>query len=436
MSQFTNFCHFNEHIIEEELNDFGGSEKKKTLIMDDGLRYMLKFPDPTREEKLKLQLSYINNALSEYIGCHVYESVGITVQKTYLGTYTTEKGKEKVACLIKDFRNDGIRLYDADKLELGAIDTESSVTLSSVQDIMHGLKSADPEDMYRKYCDRTVVDALIGNTDRHNGNWGVAKDKNGRINLAPVYDCGSSYSPLLEDKELTEKILKTETTDVVSALHDEKDDHRIKFIDLFRMDIPEITEALKRTVPKINLESIHNVIDEIPYISAQRNSFYKNLTDGRFEAFLIPALERAVGIHKSDEYKDWNSKVISEINRLYIEPFTSIPNGLSGKVMIDGKEILYRKNSDYIFFMDHDSCIAFGSTKKSNQNIGKFVQALRNIGVNVNIDCLKLSTRSMDDEDLDINKKIAEARAEAQNFGTHFESYENTIVNLSKNEIR
>lgn len=95
MSQFTNFCHFNEHIIEEELNDFGGSEKKKTLIMDDGLRYMLKFPDPTREEKLKLQLSYINNALSEYIGCHVYESVGIPVQKTYLGTYTTEKGKEK-----------------------------------------------------------------------------------------------------------------------------------------------------------------------------------------------------------------------------------------------------------------------------------------------------------------------------------------------------
>ncbi len=46
---------------------------------------MLKFPDPSRAKKI--QQSYINNQFSEYIGCHIFESVGIPVQKTLLGIF-------------------------------------------------------------------------------------------------------------------------------------------------------------------------------------------------------------------------------------------------------------------------------------------------------------------------------------------------------------
>lgn len=49
----------------EELNSYKGSEKKKTLIYNNK-KYLVKFPDPVREKNKNI--SYINNAFSEYIG--------------------------------------------------------------------------------------------------------------------------------------------------------------------------------------------------------------------------------------------------------------------------------------------------------------------------------------------------------------------------------
>ena len=49
----------------EVLNSYKGSEKKKTLIYNNK-KYLVKFPDPIREKNKNI--SYINNAFSEYIG--------------------------------------------------------------------------------------------------------------------------------------------------------------------------------------------------------------------------------------------------------------------------------------------------------------------------------------------------------------------------------
>lgn len=57
----------------EKINKFRGSEKKKTIEYN-GKTYLLKFPDPTREKGKSI--SYINNTISEYIGCKIYESAG------------------------------------------------------------------------------------------------------------------------------------------------------------------------------------------------------------------------------------------------------------------------------------------------------------------------------------------------------------------------
>lgn len=48
----------------EEFNNYQGSEKKKTLIYNN-IKYLVKFPDPIREKSKNI--SYINNAFSEYI---------------------------------------------------------------------------------------------------------------------------------------------------------------------------------------------------------------------------------------------------------------------------------------------------------------------------------------------------------------------------------
>lgn len=68
----------------EYLNKFKGSEKKMTVEYN-GKIYLLKFPDPAREKNH--DISYINNAISEYVGCKIFQSVGLETQNVILGTY-------------------------------------------------------------------------------------------------------------------------------------------------------------------------------------------------------------------------------------------------------------------------------------------------------------------------------------------------------------
>ena len=45
-----------------------------------------------------------------------------------------------------------------------------------------------------------IVDALIGNWDRHNGNWGfLYNTETDKMEIAPVYDCGSCLFPQADD---------------------------------------------------------------------------------------------------------------------------------------------------------------------------------------------------------------------------------------------
>ena len=61
--------------------EYNGSEKKKTMIFD-GKKYLVKFPDSNRSPKLNI--SYINNIYSEYIGSKIFELLGINTQKVKL----------------------------------------------------------------------------------------------------------------------------------------------------------------------------------------------------------------------------------------------------------------------------------------------------------------------------------------------------------------
>ena len=69
---------------------YAGANGSKIAVVYNGEQYMLKFPPfPT----INKGISYTNSCISEYIGCKIFESVGIPVQETILGTYTMEKQK-------------------------------------------------------------------------------------------------------------------------------------------------------------------------------------------------------------------------------------------------------------------------------------------------------------------------------------------------------
>ena len=115
--------------------------------------------------------------------------------------------KEKFyVCACKDFTNSNTRLIEFEKLENASLDSEGEK--KDLSDIKHIIDlntyNIDKETFKKFFWDMFIVDALIGNTDRHNGNWGfLVNTEMNEIKFSPIYDCGSCLNPMLEDCELS-----------------------------------------------------------------------------------------------------------------------------------------------------------------------------------------------------------------------------------------
>ena len=132
---------------------------------------MLKFPSKAPKNK---DLNYANSCISEYIGCHIFDSVGITAQETILGVYR-KGGVEKIVVACKDFTSPGIVLQDFASLKNTVINSSHNgygTELTGIMQAMDEQAAFSPTLLKQYFWDVFIVDALIGNWNRHNGNWG------------------------------------------------------------------------------------------------------------------------------------------------------------------------------------------------------------------------------------------------------------------------
>jgi hypothetical protein len=283
---------------EERLNKFSGSEKKTTILYD-GTLYMLKYPDPIRSNKLSGVLSYKNNQFSEYIGSCIFKACELEVQETVLGYFTDKTGKEKIVVGCKDFTQDGSTLYEISKLANQAAVSSGKLdaTIENVVVIIGDIDMIkDKDEVLNCFWDMFVIDALIGNSDRHFGNWGIL-DKGGDVQFAPVYDCGSSLGALLDDNEMsklmaTDSLFKNKEYNVVSCYS--MDGKRIFYHEIFKNPPIGLSEAIKRVTPRIDKAQIHDIVDTTPIISETRKEYLKKAIDIRYEQILLPALKRVL----------------------------------------------------------------------------------------------------------------------------------------------
>ena len=260
----------------QEINNYGGSELKATYIIN-GEKYMVKMPDPIR--KKTLDLGYMNNQYSEYIGCHIFESVGIPVQKTML-VKLNKDGKEKIAVACKDFLNSGEELIEISKVSL-SLSTEKKykISIEDVYEIINKMSvnyKLDENKLISNFWDMFVVDALIGNTDRHFGNWGFIK-KDDIISFAPVYDCGSSLHPLLSENEqiklMSDSIAFKNSSYNIASVYT-MNNKKIFYHEIFKNPPVDLKEAIKRIVPKINIEKIKEIIASTEGLSKTQKEYY------------------------------------------------------------------------------------------------------------------------------------------------------------------
>lgn len=281
----------------EKVCEYGGSEKKKKIIYN-GEVYLLKFPDPIREKNMPL--SYINNVFSEYIGCKIFESVNIPVQKVILGIYNEKLEKEvkqKVVVACKDFTNEKQKLIEFSSLANSITDVDKKFTtkIEDVYEVFNNLNyDFDKKLMIENFWNMFVVDTLIGNTDRHLSNFGVIDDGEA-LKFAPVYDCGSALHPLLTDEKINYLLNnESEFKNVAYSIYPvyTYENKKITYSEFYAKDIPDLNDALLRIYPRIDMNKIYDIIDNTMYLSLERKEFLKKSVTIRKEKILDIAYKK------------------------------------------------------------------------------------------------------------------------------------------------
>lgn len=278
-------------------NAYAGANGKKIGIEYNGEQYMLKFP-PSGQAK-RTELSYTNSCLSEHIASSIFNMVGINAQKTILGTYDVS-GKTKVVCACKDFTADGSRLYDFCSIKNTVIDSGHNGTGTELEDILETIEKqqfVDPVELLEHFWDVFVIDAFLGNFDRHNGNWGFLYNPvTQTASIAPVYDCGSCLLPQADDNVMR-NVLANENelharvfTFPSSAIkHNGSKINYYNFLNAAENE--DCNAAVLRMVPQIDMDAIHSFIDEVPFLTDLQRIFYKTYLDARYDLILMPVYD-------------------------------------------------------------------------------------------------------------------------------------------------
>ena len=275
---------------------YTGANGSKIAVMYNGELYMLKFPVPPTRNK---EMSYTNGCVSEYLGSHIFEIIGIKAQETLLGTFW-KNGKEKVVVACKDFTTDDTVLQDFASLKNTLIDSEHNGYGTELSDILTAIEEQqiiDPVELRKHFWDMFIVDALIGNWDRHNGNWGFLYNRRtDEITLAPIFDCGSCLFPQADERIMEATLNDPAERDLrvfqipLSGIKIEG--RKINYFSFISsLENLDCNVALKRIVPRIDMRKINALIDETPFISDLQKDFYKTMLAERKEKILDKSLQ-------------------------------------------------------------------------------------------------------------------------------------------------
>lgn len=297
---------------------YGGRAGQKYGITINGEAWIVKFPRTTRDLAGKRLPSYTSSPVSEYLGAHIYQSLGIPVHETFLGYRDG-----KIVCACKDFAYPGKRLqtfqdiknamsddtqgFDSAPSDGSAVmlgDVLSTISLSPMLQSTDGVKE--------RFWDMFVVDAFIKNPDRNNGNWGLLLDLTSmETELAPVYDLGSSLfakrsASLAIERQADETAVDQDSFGTnISCYRLPSENRKSTAIHPFeymaKLENPDLNAAIVRFCEAVDMNAIDTLIDEVPEEAYGRmvlpngvKETHKTLLRNRVEQGFLPLYRKLV----------------------------------------------------------------------------------------------------------------------------------------------
>lgn len=296
---------------------YGGQAGDKDGIEYNNEDYIIKYPKAARYYKKIDDMSYVSSPLSEYIGSHIYSILGYDVHDTTLGF---RNNKIVVAC--KDFcQMPNKKLLDMRSIKNAAnkelenklgYEPHSSATGDLVnlkEQILHMdfnpiLKQVDG--VKERFWDCTIIDILIDNNDRNNGNQGIQLDMSTKsYKLAPIFDNGNAFSNKATDEQLS-VYLQSPEQELKNRFNGSRtaymiDGKQLSAKKLIQYDNADLKTAIKRTTPNIqkHLQEIKDFIMNIPeeynghiVCSKIRKEYYISGIETRFNEIINPEFEK------------------------------------------------------------------------------------------------------------------------------------------------
>lgn len=295
---------------------YGGHGGSKKGVIIDNNRWFLKYPKSTKSMDV-MGLSYSTTPLSEYLGSHIYKSIGLDTHDTRLGI---ANGKVVVAC--KDFLDSNEIIIDYnmikneydENIEMAIEHLSSSSNISSDHNLEEVLLIME-QNLYFKsfpelkdrFWDMFVIDAFISNNDRNEGNWGLVLNKDtNELRLSPVFDNGASFYNKSSDEKLSSiyndevKFRQSVYESSISIYNfNGKIINPLKYIE--SMNNIECNNAILRIVPKINIDEIKCIFDEIPeefnglpILSEMRKNYYFKSLIYKYDNVLVPIYNKLI----------------------------------------------------------------------------------------------------------------------------------------------
>lgn len=99
---------------------YGGRAGQKEGILIEGEPWIAKYPRTTRDLMGKHLPSYTSSPVSEYLGSHIYELLGIPVHETMLGYRAG-----KIVCACRDFTFPNARLFEFKEIKNALSDDDA-----------------------------------------------------------------------------------------------------------------------------------------------------------------------------------------------------------------------------------------------------------------------------------------------------------------------
>ncbi len=268
---------------------FYAGRRKKSGILISGEDYVIKYRRNSPEGK-------ICDHVSEYLGSHILDMLGVVTQDTWLATC---RGEEVVLC--KDFTSQEENFISFDQLGEYFLDIKGEPVQYEYEQIMEVLTMflgySTAKEIINTFWDMVVIDAFVANGERGGRSWGLLK-KGDQYSPAPVLGNDSCLFPDVVTDEQCREILasKEEMQRRIFDIPIPKIQHKGRAHSYYDIisghHFRDCDRALWRMIQKIDFEAVNYLVESVAFTSNIRKKFLITILEERYKNLLLRPFEK------------------------------------------------------------------------------------------------------------------------------------------------